>query len=167
MVTVHFPMRSRRRHPCRRASRVALIHNHHGFTHARNDCRLPYPVCSERPCRRGCGRGGWADPDGCDLRDDRALVLPLDPSPATEARQAAQALLANLKKNDRVLTSSGIFGTVTSVDPEQDRVSVRIDDDRGVKVVFTRASIVRIFDGSEEKSKDKDRISKEKASEIA
>jgi preprotein translocase subunit YajC len=87
--------------------------------------------------------------------------------PQQKQDKQRKLLLAGLKKNDRVLTSAGIYGIVTSVDPDQDKVSVRIDDDRGVKVVFTRASIVRILDGSEEKSKDKDRTSKEKATEIA
>ena len=60
-----------------------------------------------------------------------------------------------LKKNDKVLTSAGIYGTVVSVDEEDDRVVVRVDDDRGVKVAFSKASIVRVLDGSADKSKEK------------
>ena len=51
-----------------------------------------------------------------------------------------------LKKNDKVLTTAGIYGTVVSVDAEHDRVVLRVDDDRGVKVAFTKASIVRVLD---------------------
>jgi preprotein translocase subunit YajC len=83
--------------------------------------------------------------------------------PQQKQDRARKEMMANLKKNDRVLTSAGIFGTVMSVDPEQDRVVLRIDDDRGVKVTFSRASVVRIFDTSDDKSKDK--TSKEKAAE--
>jgi preprotein translocase subunit YajC len=71
--------------------------------------------------------------------------------------------------NDRVLTAAGMYGTVVSIDPEQDKVLVRVDDDRGVRIAFTRASIIKIFDGSEDKAKDKDkdRSSKEKTKETA
>jgi preprotein translocase subunit YajC len=89
--------------------------------------------------------------------------------PQQKQDKQRKAMMDALKKNDRVLTSAGIYGTVVSVDAEQDKVVVRIDDDRGVRVVFTRASIIKIFDGSEDKAKDKDkdRNSKEKATETA
>lgn len=60
-------------------------------------------------------------------------------------------LLGALKKNDRVLTTAGMYGTVVSVHPESDRVVVRIDDERGVKVEFTKASIARVIDPAAEK----------------
>ncbi|MFO0953878.1 MAG: preprotein translocase subunit YajC [Isosphaeraceae bacterium] len=69
--------------------------------------------------------------------------------PPQQQEKKRQAMLNALKKNDRVLTAAGIYGTVVSIDDKQDRVSVRIDDDKGGKVVFTRASIVRILDGKE------------------
>ncbi len=72
-------------------------------------------------------------------------------------------MLGALKKNDRVLTSAGIYGTVVSVDEKEDRVLVRVDDDRGVKVAFSKASIVRILGAPDEKEKSP----KEKASETA
>lgn len=64
-------------------------------------------------------------------------------------------MIQALKKNDKVLTASGIYGTVVSVDEKDDRVLVRIDDDRGVRVAFTRASIVRIIDVVSDKSREK------------
>jgi preprotein translocase subunit YajC len=64
-----------------------------------------------------------------------------------EAKQR-QAMMSSLKKNDKVVTSSGIYGTIHSVDSDDDRVVVRIDDDKGVKVAFTKAAIVRVLDGS-------------------
>jgi len=54
-----------------------------------------------------------------------------------------------LKKNDKVVTASGMYGTVISVDEEGDRVVLRLDDEGKIKISFTRASIVRILnDGS-------------------
>jgi preprotein translocase subunit YajC len=71
-------------------------------------------------------------------------------------------MISALRKNDKVLTSAGIYGTVVSVDDKEDRVMVRIDDDRGVKVAFSKASIVRVFGGPE----DKEKSPKEKAAEV-
>jgi preprotein translocase subunit YajC len=60
-------------------------------------------------------------------------------------------LIDNLKKNDKVLTAAGMYGTVISVDEKGDRVQLRLDDDGKVKVSFTKASIVRVFSESTEK----------------
>jgi preprotein translocase subunit YajC len=60
-------------------------------------------------------------------------------------------LLNNLKKNDKVLTSGGMFGTVMSADPTSDKVVVRVDDDKGVKITFSKSSIVRVIDPQPDK----------------
>ena len=64
-----------------------------------------------------------------------------------------QAMLGAMKKNDRVVTTSGIYGTVISVDENQDRIMLRIDDDKGGKVAFTKGSIARVLDGGTDKDK--------------
>lgn len=56
-----------------------------------------------------------------------------------------------LKKNDRVLTSSGIFGTVVSVDHDSGRVSLRVDDDKGVRIEFSKGAIADVL-GEPEKA---------------
>lgn len=68
------------------------------------------------------------------------------------------AMIAALKKNDRVVTLSGIYGTVVAVDSEQDRVVLRVDDERGVKIAFSKASVVKVVDASAEKDKDKEKV---------
>ncbi len=75
--------------------------------------------------------------------------------PQQKQEKQRREMINALKKNDKVLTSAGIYGTVVSVDEKEDRVLVRIDDDRGVRVAFSKSSIVRIFDGATEKSRDK------------
>jgi preprotein translocase subunit YajC len=75
--------------------------------------------------------------------------------PNMQQERKRKQMLEALKKNDRVLTSAGIYGTVMSIDPEGDRVVLRIDDDRGVKVAFSRASVVRVVEASADKEKDK------------
>ena len=49
--------------------------------------------------------------------------------------QERQALLSSLKKNDRVLTSAGIYGTVISVSDKEDEVVVKVDDNVRLKMI--------------------------------
>jgi preprotein translocase subunit YajC len=58
-----------------------------------------------------------------------------------------------LKKNDRVMTTSGIFATVVSVSPESDRVVLRVDDDKGIKMEFSKAAISQVLNPEAEKEK--------------
>lgn len=65
--------------------------------------------------------------------------------PERERVRKQQAMLGNLKKNDRVVTASGIYGTVAAVDRDNDRVTLRIDDSANVKITVTLASIGRLL----------------------
>ena len=73
--------------------------------------------------------------------------------PQQTQEKKRRAMIDALKKNDRVLTQAGIFGTVVSISPDSDRVVLRLDDDGKVKVEFSKASIVRVVDPSAEKDK--------------
>jgi len=79
--------------------------------------------------------------------------------PAQKQERMRRELIGSLKKNDRVVTAAGIYGTVVSLDEGQDRVVVRVDDDKNVRMTFTKASIVRTLDSNAEKGKGKDRAS--------
>ena len=79
-------------------------------------------------------------------------LVVLRPMKRQEAEKQAK-LLNSMKKNDKVLTTSGIYGTVISIDENQDRVLLRIDDDKGGKVAFTKGSIARVLDGGTDKDK--------------
>lgn len=76
--------------------------------------------------------------------------------PERDRLRRQQSMLAGLKKNDRVVTSSGIYGTVASVDPGADRVVLRVDEAANAKLTVTLASIARILgdggDSAEPKS---------------
>ena len=61
-------------------------------------------------------------------------------------------MLSKIKKNDHVLTTGGIYGTVMNV--KDDEVALRIDDSSNVRVRFSRSSIVGVVTP---KDKDKDR----------
>jgi preprotein translocase subunit YajC len=71
--------------------------------------------------------------------------------PQRQEEQKRRAMIDALKKNDEVLTSGGIYGTVVSVDPAHDRVVLRVDDKLGVKLAFSRASVAKVIEPSTEK----------------
>jgi preprotein translocase subunit YajC len=65
--------------------------------------------------------------------------------PQQQQEKKRREMINKLKKNDKVVTASGMYGTVMSVDDDGDRVVLRLDDDGKVKISFTRASIVRVL----------------------
>jgi len=71
--------------------------------------------------------------------------------PQQQQEQQRRSMIDALKKNDKVLTTGGIYGTVISVDANNDKVVLRVDDERGVKLAFTKASVARVLDTSSEK----------------
>ena len=72
--------------------------------------------------------------------------------PQQRQEQTRKQMLTALKRNDRVLTSAGFYGTIVQIDPESDKVVLRVDDDKGLKLTFSKGSIVRRVDaqGTEE-----------------
>jgi preprotein translocase subunit YajC len=71
--------------------------------------------------------------------------------PQQQQEKKRRGMIEALKKNDKVITAGGIFGTVVSVDPSLDKLVLRIDDDKGVRITMTRSSVVRVLDGGSEK----------------
>lgn len=69
--------------------------------------------------------------------------------PERERVRKQQAMLGGLKKNDRVVTASGIYGTVAAVDRDHERVTLRIDESANVKITVTLASIGRVLGDDE------------------
>ena len=67
------------------------------------------------------------------------------PMKKEKARQAA--LFAGIKKNDRVLTTSGIYGVVTNVSKESNEVTLRIDEATNAKLRVTLNSIAQVLGG--------------------
>jgi preprotein translocase subunit YajC len=71
--------------------------------------------------------------------------------PERERVKKQQELLATLKKNDRVVTASGICGTVAAVDREADRITLKIDEATNTKLTVTLSSVARVLrDGAGE-----------------
>ena len=60
--------------------------------------------------------------------------------PQSQTRKQHEQMLKNLKKNDEVVTSGGIFGTVLNV--KGDTLTLRIDDN--VRVELETSAVARV-----------------------
>jgi preprotein translocase subunit YajC len=65
--------------------------------------------------------------------------------PERERQRRQQELLTALKKNDRVVTASGIYGIVANVDRENDRVTLKVDEAANVKMTVTLSSVSKVL----------------------
>jgi preprotein translocase subunit YajC len=63
-------------------------------------------------------------------------------------------LLAALKKNDRVVTIGGIYGIVANIQPDADRVTLKIDEATNTKIDVTFGSIARVIAAEPEAKKE-------------
>ncbi|NLY03109.1 MAG: preprotein translocase subunit YajC [Rhodopirellula sp.] len=65
-------------------------------------------------------------------------------------------MLQAVKKNDRVITTGGIYGVVTNVHREADEVTVKVDEATNTKLRVTMGSIARVLgDDTSESSPSK------------
>jgi preprotein translocase subunit YajC len=69
-------------------------------------------------------------------------------SPMKRQEAERNAMMANLKKNDKVLTQAGIYGTIVNVAEKEDEITLRVDDNVRLKV--TKGSIARNLSREEE-----------------
>ena len=61
--------------------------------------------------------------------------------PMRKQDQERKALLSSLKKNDEVVTTSGIYGTVVSVSETEDEMTVKVADN--VKMRMLKSGVAR------------------------
>lgn len=62
--------------------------------------------------------------------------------PQSRERKQREAMLAAIKKNDRVVTIGGIIGTVQSV--RDDEITLKVDESSNTKITFTRNAVQRV-----------------------
>ena len=72
--------------------------------------------------------------------------------PQKRREKRHRALVAELKKNDRVVTAGGMHGIVTSV--KEGIIVLKVDDDKDVKVTVNQASIAQVVPREEKDSQD-------------
>lgn len=63
--------------------------------------------------------------------------------PQKKKEEDRRRMLDGLKKNARVVTVGGIYGTVVSTKDEE--VVLKVDDEKNVKMRFTRSAISKIL----------------------
>lgn len=78
--------------------------------------------------------------------------------PQQQKEGERQEMLKRLKKNDHVVTSSGIHGIVTSV--KDDEVTLRVDDAQNVRIRFSRSAIASIVGEGEGAAAGEDKPAK-------
>jgi preprotein translocase subunit YajC len=71
-----------------------------------------------------------------------------------------QSLITSLKKNDRVITTAGIYGTVVSVSDKEDEVTVKVDDNARLKML--KSSILRNLTADEAQKAEADKAKETK-----
>jgi preprotein translocase subunit YajC len=67
--------------------------------------------------------------------------------PVQRQERERQALLASVKKNDKVLLTSGIYATVVSIAEKEDEIVVKVDDNTRLKII--KGAIMRNISGEE------------------
>lgn len=79
--------------------------------------------------------------------------------PQKREQDEKQKLLSALKKNDRVLTTGGMYGTIVNI--KEDEVTLRVDDQAKVKIRFAKSAIARVLgtDAEEKPSSDTEKKS--------
>lgn len=65
--------------------------------------------------------------------------------PQKREQAQRQSMLDQLKKNDRVVTSGGLYGIVVNVHQSADEVTLRVDETSNTRLKVTRSSIVRVL----------------------
>jgi preprotein translocase subunit YajC len=65
--------------------------------------------------------------------------------PERRKRAELTAMLQDLKKNDRVVTIGGIYGTVVNAQKDLDEVVIKVDESTNTKLRMQRAAIARVL----------------------
>ena len=78
------------------------------------------------------------------------LYFIMTAKPQQKGQERASELLANLKKNDKVVTAGGILGTVVNYRSDSEFVTVRIDDSNNGRLQVLATSIVRVVSENDE-----------------
>jgi preprotein translocase subunit YajC len=72
--------------------------------------------------------------------------------PQKRKEQELRDQVANLKENDRVVTIGGIYGVVTNVQRDAQRITIRVDEATGTKLRMNMSAIARVLTGEEPES---------------
>ena len=66
--------------------------------------------------------------------------------PERKKRAELTELLGNLKKNDRVVTIGGIFGTIVNAQQGSEEVTLKVDETSNTKLRLRRSAISQVIE---------------------
>jgi preprotein translocase subunit YajC len=72
--------------------------------------------------------------------------------PQKRKEQELKDQVANLKENDRVVTIGGIYGVVTNVQRDAQRITIRVDESTGTKLRLNMSAISRVLTAEDQES---------------
>lgn len=65
--------------------------------------------------------------------------------PERRKRAELAQMLSNLKKNDRIVTIGGIYGTVVNVQQGVEEVTIKVDESSNTRLRMQRSAIARLL----------------------
>lgn len=74
-----------------------------------------------------------------------ALLYFLMIMPQQKKQKALQKMLDALQVNDKVLTTSGIYGRIVTIKPDKNTVVIEIDEANHLRVEFQRGAVATII----------------------
>lgn len=82
--------------------------------------------------------------------------------PESRKRNEMRKMLGDLKKNDRIVTIGGIYGTVVTSSQDSDEVTIRVDENSNARLRILRSAIARVIsDDSSAAKKEKETVKKD------
>jgi preprotein translocase subunit YajC len=73
--------------------------------------------------------------------------------PQRKRQREAQAMLDSLKTGDKVVTTGGIYGVITAVNPDKKTINLRITESPNVRIEIDRSAIARLAETPVEEKK--------------
>lgn len=74
--------------------------------------------------------------------------------PERQRKAQMASMLDNLKKNDRIVTVGGIYGTVVNSQPGTSDVTIKVDESNNTRLRIQRSAIARVVTDEGEKNTD-------------
>ena len=69
--------------------------------------------------------------------------------PEQKKRKEVENTLANLKKNDHIVTIGGICGTVVNISPGSTTITIKVDESNNTRLKILRSAVARVGEAEE------------------
>ena len=76
--------------------------------------------------------------------------------PERKRRSAMEKMLGDLKKNDRIVTIGGIYGTIINAQKDAEDVTIKVDENSNTKLRVLRSSVSRVLTADNQGGEKKD-----------